>query len=107
MSTWRTFQELTAAETTFLAQRRLSSDTLEVTCVAGQTSFSVVNKTNTGYEWAHLSAIGEYREHGIEPSREQARKAALEVQRLWAHRCAAAGTPPCPGICFAARPAVS
>src|SRR5471032_1971257 len=97
MIQWRHFQELTAAETAFIARHHVASDALEVCCRAGETSFSVVESTSAGYRWVHFSADGEHRESGIEDSRKQARDTALSVQRLWTHRCGAAGKSFCRG----------
>jgi hypothetical protein len=106
MEPWRNRQALAPAEKAFLAQHRLTSDTLEVCCRPGETSYSVVDKSRAGYSWAHFGVDGEYREMGFEDSRPRARAAALELQRLWSHRCVAAGLIPCQGVCFTVPPAV-
>ena len=99
MNQWRPFQELTPPEVAFLERHELASETIEVCCQVGKTSFSVVEKTSAGYHWGHFSCDGTHRDSGVEVSRERARQMALKVQRLWVHRCAAAGEADCPGYC--------
>lgn len=100
MKRWRAFEKLSGTEKAYLARLGWSSGVLEVCCLPGQSSISVVEKLNAGFHWAYFAADGECRDEGHEDTLDQARQAASEALRLWAHRCAAAGKLTCPGYCL-------
>ncbi len=98
LETWRPSTALSGPEKAFLTGLQLDPDSLEVTCEPGLTNFSIVDSSADGFSWAFFDSRGTCCDGGIEPTREAARSAALEVQRLWMHRCHCDGTA-CSGLC--------
>jgi len=98
VETWRPSTALTGSEIAFLIGLNLVPESLEVMCEPGLTNFSVVDSSTEFFSWACFDSRGAYCEGGTEATREAARNAALEVQRLWVHRCRCEGTA-CSGRC--------
>lgn len=100
MNRWRSYNKLSAIEQAHLSRCGLSSTALEVCCVPGRSSIGVVRESGPRFHWACYDASNECRDEGFEDSREEARRAAAEAMRLWAHRCAGAGKNHCLGYCL-------
>lgn len=99
MRRWRPYDKLSATEQAHLARCGLSSAAIEVCCVPGRSSIGVVRESGSRFHWACFDVSVECRDEGFEDSREEARRAAAEAMRLWAHRCASAGKNQCLGYC--------
>lgn len=86
---WRPLARLSRAEAVFVVARsHCDPSTVYVTCRPGETSFAVAGRDALyGWQWAIFSATGMKLDDGWEGTLEDAQRVAMEVRRLWAHRC--------------------
>lgn len=99
--TWRVLAELPLSQAAFVAARsQCDPSTVYVTCIPGETSFAVAGQdAERGWHWAIFSAFGIRLDYGWEETQNDAQRVAMEVRRLWSHRCEARARCGCANDC--------